>query len=88
MGMWVLESFATVELLLRFLNERRVRADRCKVVAARDAAGGQVFHLLLQAEDDGDGGAAVVEAGEAIGAGEAVDAAEAIVAGAQRQRGG
>jgi hypothetical protein len=85
--MWVSESFPTLPALLGFLNDRRLRADRCKVVAARDAEGAQVFHLLYQTDGDGERerAAAAAEEEEALGADEAVGAAEAIVAGAQRE---
>jgi hypothetical protein len=84
--MWVAESFATLQALLGFLNDRRLRADRCKVVAARDAEGAQVFHLLYQTEGDGERErATAAEQDEALGADEAVGAAEAIVAGARRE---
>lgn len=87
--MWAAESFATLELLLGFLNERRIRASRCKVVVARDAEGAQRFHLLFQIEDDPLLEMAAVAQAETeplVGADgdDAVDAAEAIIAEAQR----
>ena len=85
--MWTSESFATIELLLAFLNDRRIPASRCKVAVARDRDGAQVFHLLYQTEDDPLAEMAAVAQAEADpfrDADDAVDAAEAIIADAQR----
>ena len=86
--MWTSESFATLELLVAFLNDRRIGADRCKVVVARDDEGAQVFHLLYQMLEDAVGVGAVAQAeAEALDgtdADDAVGAAEAIIAEASR----
>ena len=86
--MWTSESFATLELLLAFLNDHRIRAERCKIVVADDNNGSQVFYLLYQT-DEGPELAAVAAQAEAdplegADAGDAVDAAEAIIAEAHR----
>lgn len=86
--MWMLESFATIELLIDFLNDRRLTADQCKIVAARDDDGNQVFHVLYQSLESVLAEVAVAQAGidqpSADDAEDAVDAAEAIIADAQR----
>ena len=85
--MWHSESFTTLQLLLGFLNDRRIRASHCKVVVARDRNGAQVFHLLYQTEDDPLAEMATVAQAEADpfrNGDDAVDAAEAIIADAQR----
>ncbi len=84
----MLESFATIELLVDFLNDRRLPADQFKVVAARDEDGNQVFHVLYTAREAVLAEVAVAQAGRdqstAEDAEDAVDAAEAIIADAQR----
>lgn len=91
--MWMTESFATVELLVAFLNDRRLGEGQCKIVVAHDARGDEVFHLLYQLEAPGDLVAqAVVEAevpalGTGAEAADAVGAAEAIIQDHGPQRG-
>ncbi len=84
----MLESFATIELLVDFLNDRRLPADQFKVVAARDEDGNQVFHVLYTAPETVMAEVAVAQVGLEQTAAEdvedAVDAAEAIIADAQR----
>lgn len=87
--MWVSERFPTIDLLLAFLNDRRIRADRCKIVAVTEPGGTRLFHLLHQPDDDPMLELAAVAQAEAdpLAGGDiddAVDAAEAIIAGAQR----
>ncbi len=86
--MWMLESFATIELLVDFLNDRRLSADQFKVVAARDEEDNQVFHVLYAARETVLAEVAVAQVGLESSATEdaedAVDAAEAIIADAQR----
>ncbi len=88
--MWASESFATLALLIDFLNDRGIDAARCKVVVVREDDGDQLFHLLYQV--DGEPGlamaaTAVEEAGALppVAADDAVGAAQAIIAEAQRE---
>lgn len=84
--MWVAERFPSLELLLDFLNDRAIRAERCKVVVDAGSEGGGRWHLLYQPEEDGGArltAVAAVEA-EAPEGDEAVASAEAIIADAQR----
>ena len=84
----MLESFATIELLIDFLNDRRLAADQCKIVAARDDDNAQVFHVLYVQFEGVLAEVAVAQVGleqpSADDADDAVDAAEAIIADAQR----
>lgn len=84
--MWVAERFATLEQLLAYLNDRAIRAERCKVVAVAQPDGGARWHLLYQPEDDGGEGPVLVAAAEADVPvpDEAIASAEAIIADAQR----
>ena len=88
--MWVAERFPSLELLLDFLNDRAMRAERCKVVAVPEAAGGAVWHLLYQPEEEPSDALAAVAAVAAIEADaplpdDAIASAEAIIADAQRE---
>src|SRR5690242_6403491 len=60
-SMWTSESFASLELLVAFLNDRRLRPDQVKVVVAHDDDA-QRFHLLYQADEGVMVGAATAEA--------------------------
>jgi len=86
--MWRSERFATVDLLIQFLNDHAVRADTCKVVAAPGDAATFDFILLYRPDDETESLVAVAHAEadpfDAGDADEAVDAAEAILADAQR----
>jgi hypothetical protein len=82
--MWVAESFSTLELLLDFLNDRQIAAERCKVVHVRGADGGGHWHLIHQIEERGRQLAAVTEADAVVVANDAVASAEAIISDAQR----
>ena len=84
--MWVAERFPSLELLLDFLNDRAIRSERCQVVAVSEPAGGAVWHLLYQPDNDSTGALAAVatiEADEPL-PGDAIASAEAIIADAQR----
>ena len=85
--MWVAERFPSLELLLDFLNDRAMRAERCKVVAVPEAAGGAVWHLLYQPEEEPSDALTAVAAIEADAPlpDDAIASAEAIIADAQRE---
>ncbi len=85
--MWVAERFPSLELLLDFLNDRPLRAERCKVVAVSEAAGGAIWHLLYQPEEEPSDALAAVAAIEADAPlpDDAIASAEAIIADAQRE---
>jgi hypothetical protein len=82
--MWVTESFSSLELLLDFLNDRRIVAERCKVVFVPGADGVGVWHLIYQVEEGERGLAAVAEEDALVVANDAVASAEAIISDAQR----
>ena len=86
--MWLSESFTTLELLLAFLNDRRIRPEQCKVVVTHDDANAEVFHVLYRLGDEVVVSAAVAQAEadplDGADADNAVDAAEAIIAEAHR----
>ena len=82
--MWVAESFSSLELLLDFLNDRRIAAERCKVAFVPAADGGGRWHLLHQLEERDQALAAVAEADAVVMANDAVASAEAIISDAQR----
>ena len=85
--MWMTESFASVELLVAFLNDRGLTGDDFKLAVAHDAAGAEVFHLLYRLAPGG--GATLVAVAEvespaleesrADAVAGALDAAEAII---------
>lgn len=90
--MWISESFASLDLLLAFANDRRITIERAKVVVAHDADGAERFHLLYAPGDDIEPVLAAVATGEAelpieAERDEALDAAEAIIHDAQREDG-
>ena len=82
--MWVAETFPSQESLLDFLNDRRIAAERCKVVFVAAADGGGHWHLIYQAEEHERGMAALAEADSVVMANDAVASAEAIISDAQR----
>lgn len=85
---WRSERFATVDLLVQFLNDHAVRPETCKVVVAPADSTTSDFILLYQPDDDTEVLLTVAHAEadplDADDADEAVDAAEAILADAQR----
>lgn len=92
--MWQSETFPTIAALVAALNRRGLAAADCKVVAADDGRGGDMFHLLF-VEDGrplvgvavGDADAEADAMGNGIaGAGtdDVLDEAEAIIADAQQ----
>ena len=90
--MWTLESFRTLDLLVTYLNDRKLPASQCKVVAGIGEDGDPIYHLLYQADVDGSGRhrrEAAVEAGllsvSATDGGDAVNRAEQIIQDAQRE---
>ncbi len=83
--MWTLESFRTLDLLVAFLNDRKLRADHCKVVAGPGESGEPIYHLLYETDIDDQGFQAREAAVESdllpvagIDGGGAVDLAELI----------
>lgn len=84
--MWVAERFPNLEMLLAFLNERAIPAERCKVVAVPGPAGAERWHLLYEPDDAGERRPALVAVAEAEAPApdEAIASAEAIIADAQR----
>lgn len=88
--MWIAERFPSLDLLLAFVNDRRIAIDRAKVVVAHDAVGIEIFHLLYAPADEPEPALAAVAAAEAelpieAERDEAIDAAEAIIHEAQRE---
>jgi hypothetical protein len=85
--MWVAERFPSLELLLDFLNDRAIPAERCKIAAVPEPAGGAVWHLLYQPDAEPSGGLAAVAAIEADAPlpDDAIASAEAIIHDAQRE---
>ncbi len=88
--MWASESFGTLELLIDFLNDRRLDAARCKVAVARDDNGDELYHLLYQVDDEPGQALATVAVEEVdavppVDADDAVGAVQAIIAEAQRE---
>ncbi len=88
--MWTLESFRTLDLLVAFLNDRKLRADHCKVVAGPGESGESIYHLLYETDIDDQGFQAREAAVESdllpvagIDGGGAVDLAEQIIHDAQ-----
>lgn len=86
--MWSSETFASLNLLLDYLNAHRIQAERCKIVVLEAAPGGPGYHLLMQTEGDLDPPVLAVAQGEAEAPtaperGPVVDEAEAIIHDAQ-----
>ncbi len=90
--MWSVESFRTLDLLVAFLNDRKLRASHCKVVAGTNEGGESIYHLLYETDIDDSGlqareAAVEVELLPVAGTegGDAVDLAEQIIHDAQRE---
>lgn len=86
--MWLCETVSSIELVVDFLNDQRLRPEQCKVVAAHGDEGDQIFHVLYRLGDPVLAEVAAAQAeqspGPAVDTGDALDAAEAIIADAQR----
>jgi len=90
--MWILESFRTVDLLVAFLNDRKLRSDEYKVVAAAGETGESIYHVLYEVDIEDPGFQAQEAAVEVAqmtvagsDAGGVVDLAEQIIHDAQRE---
>ena len=87
--MWTSETFTSLDQLIDYLNEHRIRAEYCKIVVVEARRGTPTFHLLIQAESDPDPKLLAVAQAEAEPPitperGQVVDEAEAIISDAQR----
>jgi hypothetical protein len=88
-AMWTSETFASLDQLIGYLNEHRIRSERCKIVVVETGHGGSGFHLLIQAESDPDPQLLAVAQAETSPLptperGQVVDEADAIISDAQR----
>ncbi len=48
--MWTTESFRSLDLLVAYLNDRKLRPGQCKIVAGGEG-GGAIYHLLYETSE-------------------------------------